>query len=326
MKIPRRQFLGLAAGAAALPAFPPLARAQSYPTRPVRLVVGFGPGGASDILARLIGQWLSDRAGWTVVVENRPGAAGNIAAEAVAHAPADGYTLLLMTSGNAINVSLYDKLNFDFIRDIAPVASIAFNPAVMEVGPSFPGRTLPEFIAYAKANPGRMTMATSGGGSLPHIWGELFKMTAGVDLIPVPYRGGSGPAITDLIGGQVDVTFDPLLSSMEFIKAGKLHALAVTGANRSELLPQVPAIAEFMPGYEAGAWLGIGAPRTTPPEIVGRLNAEIGAALADPRLRARIAELGGTVLASSPADFAQLIVKDTEKWGKVIRTANIRPE
>src|SRR5215510_9998139 len=326
MEPSRRQLLQLAASAVAFPIASRLAWAQTYPTQPVRIVVGFGPGGASDILARLIGQSLSDRLGKPFVIENRPGAASNIAAEAVVRSPGDGYTLLLMTSGNTMNVSLYEKLNFDLIRDIAPVATIAFNPGVMEVSPGFPAKTVPEFIAYARANPGKVTMATSGGGSPPHIWGELFKMMAGVDLIPVPYRGGSGPAITDLMSGQVDVTFDPLLSSIEFIKAGKVRALGVTSAARSEMLSAVPSIGEFVPGYEAGAWLGIGAPKNTPADIIDKLNREIEAALTDSRLKSRIVELGGTAIVNSPAEFSQLIVKDTEKWRKVIREANIKAE
>jgi tripartite-type tricarboxylate transporter receptor subunit TctC len=323
MKISRRRFLRLAAGMVALPA---VARGQSYPIRPVRIVVGFGAGGASDIFARLAGQRLSERLGTSFIVENRPGAAGNIAAEAVVNAPPDGYTLLLMQSGNAINATLYEKLSFDFIRDIAPVAGIAVDPGVMEVNPSFPATTLPELIAYVKANPGKVTMATAGSGSVGHLWGELFKMMAGVDLIPVPYRGGSGPALTDLMGGQVQVTFDPLPLSMEFVKAGKLQALAVTAAARSEILPQVPTIGDFVPGYEAEAWLGIGAPKNTPPGIVARLNKEINAALADPKMQKRIADLGAAPLVKSPTDFAQFVVKDTEKWAKVIRLANIKAD
>jgi tripartite-type tricarboxylate transporter receptor subunit TctC len=292
----------------------------------VRIIVGFGPGGASDIFARLLGQSLSERLGGSFIVENRPGAAGNIAAEAVVNAPGDGYTLLLSQTGNAINATLYERLNFDFIRDIMPVAGIAVDPGVMEVSPSFPATTLPEFIAYARANPGKVTMATSGSGSVGHLWGELFKMMAGVDLIAVPYRGGSGPLLTDLIGGQVQVAFDPLPSSMEFVKAGKLRALGVTTAERSEMLPSVPTIDEFVPGYDAPAWLGIGAPKNTPAEIIIRLNKEINAALADAKMKARIAELGAAVLIKSPTDFAQFVVKDTEKWAKVIRTANIKAD
>jgi tripartite-type tricarboxylate transporter receptor subunit TctC len=324
MRTSRRRFLSLAAGVVAMPTVSHLAWSQAYPTQPVRIVVGFGPGGASDILARLIGQWLSERLHQPFIIENRPGAGSNIGTEAVVRAQADGHTLLLISSTNVMNIALYERLSFDFIRDIAPVASIAFNPGVMEVNPAFPAKTVPEFITYAKANPGKLTMATSGSGSPPHIWGELFKIMAGVDLTPVPYRGGSGPALADLMGGQVDVTFDPLLSSTEFIKAGKLRALAITSATRSEKLPQVPTVGEFVPGYEAGAWLGIGAPKNTPPEIIDKLNKEINAALADPKMKVRLADLGGTALVNSPTDFAQLIAKDAEKWGKVVRTANIR--
>jgi tripartite-type tricarboxylate transporter receptor subunit TctC len=324
VKISRRRFLDWALGTAALPTVSRFACAQAYPIQPVRIVVGFGPGGASDILARLVGQWLSERLHQPFIIENRPGAGTNIATEAVTRAPADGHTLLLISSTNVMNIALYEKLNFDFIRDIAPVASIAFNPGVMEVNPSFPTKTIPEFIAYAKDNPGKIAMATSGSGSPPHIWGELFKMMASVDLIAVPYRAGSGPALTDLMAGQVQVTFDPLLSSIEFIKAGKLRALGVTTATRSSMLPEIPAVNEFVPGYEAAAWLGIGAPKNTPPWIIEKLNQEVNAALNDPKMRARLADLGGTPLVNSPIDFARLIANDAEKWGKVIRTANIK--
>jgi tripartite-type tricarboxylate transporter receptor subunit TctC len=324
MRTSRRRFLRIAAGVVAMPTVSNVAWSQTYPTQPIRIVVGFGPGGASDILARLIGQWLSERLHKPFVIENRPGAGSNIGTEAVVRAQADGHTLLLISSTNVMNIALYERLNFDFIRDIAPVASIAFNPGVMEVHPAFPTKTIPEFITYAKANPGKLTMATSGSGSPPHIWGELFKIMAGVDLTPVPYRGGSGPALADLMSGQIDVTFDPLLSSIEFVKAGKLRALGITAAIRSEALPQVPTVGEFVPGYEAGAWLGIGAPKNTPFEIIDKLNKEINTALADPKMKARLADLGGTPLVNSPIDFAQLIAKDAEKWGKVIRTANIK--
>jgi tripartite-type tricarboxylate transporter receptor subunit TctC len=325
MKLPRRQFLHLAAGAAALPVASRIARAQTYPTQPVRIIVGFGPGGVSDILARLIGQWLSERFGRPFVVDNRPGAGTNIATEAVARAPADGYTLLWLTSSNAINTTLYDKLNFDFSRDIAPVASIVLVPSVMEVNSQFPTKTVPEFIAYAKANPGKINMGAAGPGSSTHIFGELFKMMAGVNLVPVQYRS-SGPALTDLMAGQVQVMFDPLGSSIEYIRAGRLRALAVTTATRSEALPDVPTVGDFVPGYEASLWQGIGAPKSTPPEIVDRLNKEINAALADPKIKARLADLGSTPLVSSPGDFGNLIASDTEKWGRVIRSANIKPE
>jgi tripartite-type tricarboxylate transporter receptor subunit TctC len=326
MKLPhRRQFLHLAAGATVLPVLSRIARAQTYPTQPVRIIVGFGPGGVSDILARLIGQWLSERFGRPFVVDNRPGAGTNIATEAVARAPADGYTLLWLTSSNAINTTLYDKLNFDFSRDIAPVASIVLVPSVMEVNSQFPTKTVPEFIAYAKANPGKINMGAAGPGSSTHIFGELFKMMAGVNLVPVQYRS-SGPALTDLMAGQVQVMFDPLGSSIEYIRAGRLRALAVTTATRSEALPDVPTVGDFVPGYEASLWQGIGAPKSTPPEIVDRLNKEINAALADPKIKARLADLGSTPLVSSPGDFAKLIASDTEKWGKVIRAANIKAE
>jgi tripartite-type tricarboxylate transporter receptor subunit TctC len=325
MKLPRRKFLHLAAGAAALPAVSRIARAQTYPTQPVRIIVGFGPGGVSDILARLIAQWLSERFGRPFVVENRPGAGTNVATEAVARAPADGYTLLWLTSSNAINATLYEKLNFDFIRDIAPVASIVLVPSVMEVNSEFPARTVPEFIAYAKANPGKINMGAAGPGSSTHIFGELFKMMAGVDLVPVQYRS-SGPALTDLMAGQVQVMFDPLGSSIEYIRAGRLRALAVTTATRAEALPDVPTVGEFVPGYEASLWQGIGAPKSTPAEIVDRLNREINAALADPKIKARLADLGSTPLVQSPGEFARLIASDTEKWGKVIRAANIKAE
>lgn len=326
MKLHRRRFLRVAACAAVLPALSRTVSAQTYPIQPVRIIVGFGPGGASDIVARLIGQRLSEQLGQPFIIENRPGASANIATEAVVRAPADGYTLLLAQSGNAINASLYDRLNFDFVGDIAPVGTIAFNGGVMEVNPIFPAKTVPEFIAHAKANPGKITMATAGIGTVPHIWGEWFKMLAGVNLITVPYRGGSGPALSDLIGGQIDVTFDPILSSIEFVKAGKLRALAVTTAKRLEQLPEIPTVSEFVPGYEADAWTGIAAPKNTPPEIIDKLNRAIGAALADPKVKARIAELGAAVVATSPADFAKLIVKDIEKWGKVIRAANIKAD
>jgi tripartite-type tricarboxylate transporter receptor subunit TctC len=323
VNLPRRKFLHLAAGAVALPLLPRAGRAQNYPTQPVRLIVGFGPGGVSDILSRLIGQWLSERLGQPFLIENRPGAGTNIAAEAAVRAPADGHTLLLVTSSNAINATLYEKLNFNFIRDIAPVAGIALVPSVMEVNLSFPARTVPEFVAYAKANPGKINMGAVGPGSSTHIFGELFKMMAGVDLVPVHYSS-SAPALTDLISGRVDVMFDPLISSIEHIKAGTLRALAVTTATRSDVLPNVPTVGEFLPGYEALLWQGIGAPKNTPTGIVDKLNREINAALADPRIKRRLADLGGTVLVNSPADFGKLIADDTEKWGKVIRGANIK--
>ena len=326
MKLPhRRRFLHLATGAAALPAASRFAWAQTYPAQPVRIIVGFGPGGVSDILARLIAQWLSERFDRPFIVDNRPGGGTNIATETVARAPADGYTLLWLTSSNAINATLYEKLNFDFIRDIAPVASIVLVPSVMAVNSQFPTKTVPEFIAYAKANPGKINMGAAGPGSSTHIFGELFKMMAGVDLVPVQYRS-SAPVLTDLMAGQVQVTFGPLGASIEYIKTGRLRALAVTEATRSETLPDVPTVGEFVPGYEASLWQGIGAPKSTPPEIIDRLNKEINAALADPRIKARLADLGSTPFAQSPGDFAKLIASDTEKWGKVIRAANIKAE
>jgi tripartite-type tricarboxylate transporter receptor subunit TctC len=325
MTLPRRRFLHLAAAAAALPAAPGITMAQTYPARPVRLLVGYAAGGPADIMARLIGQWLSDRLGQPFVVENRPGAGSNLATEAVIRAPADGYTLLLAVSSNAINATLYEKLNFEFIRDIAPVGSIAGTPYVMEVNPSVPAKTVPEFIAYAKANPGKINMASAGPGSAPHVAGELFRMMTGLDLVLVHYRG-SAPAMPDLLAGQVHVMFDPLPSSIAHIKAGALRPLAVTTAARSEILPEVPAVGEFVPGYEASGWYGIAAPRGTPTEIVEKLNKEINAGLADPKMKARFADLGVILLGGSPADFERFIADETEKWGKVIRAANIKPE
>jgi tripartite-type tricarboxylate transporter receptor subunit TctC len=325
VKLPRRQFLHLAAGAAVLPAVSRLPRAQSYPTRPVRIIVGFAAGGAADITARIIGQWLSERLGQQFVIENRPGAATNIATEAVVHAPADGYTLLMLSSSHTFNATLYDKLNYNFVRDIAPVAGITQVPSVMEVNSTFQAKTVPEFVAYAKANPGKINMASAGPGASTHIFGELFKMRAGVDLVPVHYRG-SVSALTDLIGGQVQVMFDPLPSSIEHIRAGKLRPLAVTTATRLEVLPNVPTVGEFVPGYEAILWQGIGAPKHTPAEIVDKLNQEINAALADPKMKARLADLGYMVLPGSPADFGKLIAEETQKWGKVIRAANIKAD
>jgi tripartite-type tricarboxylate transporter receptor subunit TctC len=325
MKLPRRNFLHLAAGAAALPAVSHIAWAQEYPTKPVRIIVGFAPGGGADIAARLIGQWLSERLGQSFVIENRPGAGSNIATEAVVRAPSDGYTLLLVSAPAAINATLYEKLSFNFIRDIAPVASISHVPHVMVVHPSFPAKTVPEFIAYAKANAGKINMASAGNGSTPHVAGELFKMMAGVNLIHVPYRS-AGPALTDLLGGQVQVMFDNMASSIEHIRAGKLRPLAVTTTMRSETLPDVPTVSEFVPGYEVSNWFGVGAPKATPAEIIDKLNKQINAGLADPKIKARLASLGGTALAGSPADFAKLIADETEKWGKLIRTLNIKAE
>jgi tripartite-type tricarboxylate transporter receptor subunit TctC len=325
MKLPhRRQFLYLAAGAAALPTLSRVAKAQAYPSRPVRIVVGFPAGGTQDIIARLIGQWLSERLGQQFVVENRAGAGGNVGAEAVARATADGYTLLLVGQPNAVNATLYDKLNFNFINDVAPVASIIRVSQVIVVNPSVPAKTVPEFVAYAKANAGRIAMASSGSGTPPHIAGELFKMAAGVDLLHVPYRGG-GPALIDLLGGQVQVYFGSMPETIQYIRAGTLRALAVTTVTRSEAVPDLPVAADFVPGYEASSWYGVGAPKSTPAEIVEQLNKEINAALTDPRMKAKLAELGGTVLPGSASDFGKLIVGETEKWGKVIRAANIKP-
>jgi tripartite-type tricarboxylate transporter receptor subunit TctC len=308
-----------------LPAVPIVARAQTYPTRPVHIICPFAAGGPNDITARLIGQALSDRLGQQFVVDNRAGAGANVGTEVVVRAPPDGYTLLLASSANAVNATLYDKLSYDYMRDIAPVASILRVPNVMVVNPSVPAKTLVEFIAYAKANPGKLNMATSGNGSTTHVSGELFKELAGVDLVAVAYRGG-GPALIDLLGGQMQVMFEPTLAAIEFIRSGKLRALAVTTAMRSDLLPDIPTVAEFVPGYEASQWYGIGAPKNTPPEIVARLNAEINAALADPKLRARFTDLGGIPTTMTPAEFGKFVADETEKWGKVVRAGNIKPE
>jgi tripartite-type tricarboxylate transporter receptor subunit TctC len=324
MKLPRRNFLHLAASAAALPAVSRVARAQAYPTRPVRIIVGFAAGGAPDILARLIGQGLSERLGQPFVVENRPGAASNIATEAVVRAPPDGYTLLQFGPSSAINAMLYKRLNFNFTHDIEPVASIVRIPMVMLVNPSLPAKTVPEFIAYAKANPGKVSMASMGVGSSPHMTGEMFKMMADIELVHVPYRGGT-TVVADLIGGQVQVLFVGT-ETIEHIRSGKLRAIAVTTMTRLDLLPDIPTLGEFLPGFEASVWFGIGAPRNTPPDIIEKLNKEINLALADPKLKARLAELGGTVLAGLPTDFGKLIADETEKWGNVIRTLNIKAE
>jgi tripartite-type tricarboxylate transporter receptor subunit TctC len=325
MKLPRRKFLHLAAGAAALPAVSRVAWAQSYPTRPVRLIVGLPAGSTGDIFARLIAQWLSERFGQPFVTENRPGAATNIGAEVVVRAPPDGYTLLFVTLNNAVNTTLYDNLSFNFIRDIAPVASISRNPFVLEVHPSVPAKSVPEFVAYSKANPGKINFGSSGNGSAPHIAGELFKMMAAVDLVHVPYRGDQ-PAITDLLGGRIQVFFSVMASSIEHIKAGRLRGLAVTTSTRSEALPEIPTLGEFVPGYEVHGWNGIGAPKNTPAEIIDMLNKQINAALADPKLKARLADLGGTPLVGSPADFGRLVAEETEKWGKVVKFAGIKAE
>ncbi len=325
MKLPRRKFLHLAASAAALAAVSRVARAQAYPTRPVRIVVGFAAGGSTDIGARVIGQWLQERLGQPFVIENRPGAGTNIATETVVRAPPDGYTLLMVGPSSAVNATLYDKLGFVFLRDIAPVASLIRQPQIMLANPSVMTKTVPELIAYAKANPGKITMASAGVGSAGHLVGELFKMMAGVDFVHVPYRG-AGPALADLLGGQVMISFAGIAGSIEYIRSGKLRALAVTTATRSEALPDVPTVSEFVPGFEAGDWLGVGAPKHTPAAIVDQLNGEIATALADPKIRARFSDLGGTALALTPAAFGKLLADETEKWAKVIRAAHIKPE
>ena len=325
MRLPRRQFLHLAAVAVALPAVSRAARAQAYPTRPVRLVVGFAAGNSADILARLIGQWLSERLGQPFVIENRPGAGSNIATEMVVRAPADGHTLLSVGPPAAINATLYEKLSFNFIRDIAPVAGTMRVPNLIAVNPSVPAETVPALIAYAKANPGKVNMASGGNGTSSHVSGELFKMMAGVNMVHVPYRGAAA-ALTDLLGGQVQVMFPATAGVIEYIRANKLRALAVTTAARSEALPDLPTVGDFLPGYEASTWLGVGAPKNTPVEIVDKLNAEINAALADPKIKARIADLGGTVLALSPADFGKLIADETEKWAKVVKVSGAKPD
>jgi tripartite-type tricarboxylate transporter receptor subunit TctC len=326
MKLPhRRQLLHLAAGAVALPVLSRSACAETYPTRPVRIIVGFPAGGTPDLFARLIGQWLSERLGQPFVVENRPGAGSNIGTEGVVRAPPDGYTLLLVAAPNVINATLYENLNFNFIRDIEPVASIGGSPFVMEVNPSFPATTVPEFIAYANSNPGKINMASTGTGNLTHVTGELFKMMANVDVLHVPYRG-EAPAQTDLLSGRVQVMFDPLASSIGYIRAGKLRALAVTTATRSEALPDLPTVGEFVPGYEVSAVLGIGAPKRTHAEIIDKLNKEINAGLADPAMKARFADSVITALAGSSADFGKFIADETEKWAKVIKFAGIKPE
>jgi len=324
MKFPRRQFLHLAAGAAAFPAASRIASAQAYPSRPVRLLVGFPPGGSADISARVIGQWLSERLGRPFVIENRVGAGGNIATEAVVRAPADGYTLLLINPANAINATLYEGLSFNLIRDIAPVAAIVRMPNVMVVNPLVPAKTVPEFIAYAKVNPGKINFASAGTGTAIHVSGELFKMLTGVNIVHVPYRGAP-PALTDLLGGQVQVMFDNMSNSIEYIRTDKLRPLAVTTAMRWEGLPDVPTLSDFVPGYESSAWTGIGVPKRTPIDIIDKLNKEINAALADPKIKARLADLGGTVLPGFPADFGTFVADETEKWAKVVKVANIKP-
>ena len=325
MIIPRRRFLHLAAGAAALPVMSGTARTETYPTRPVRAIVPLAAGGAADISARLMGQWLAERLGQPFIIENRTGAGGNIGTEAVVTAPADGYTLLVAGSFNAINATLYDKLNFNFIRDIAPVAGIMRNPLIMEVTPSFPTKSVGEFIAYAKADPGKLNMGSAGIGTPQHMAGELFKVMAGVDMVHVPYRG-SGPMLTDLLRGELHVAFDPMLSSIEHIRAGRLRALAVTTATRSERLPDIPTVAESVSGYESFGWVGIGVPRNTRIDIIERINGEINAGLANAKVKARLEDLGSTTLGGSPADFGKLIAEQTDRWATVIRAANIKPD
>jgi tripartite-type tricarboxylate transporter receptor subunit TctC len=325
VKLPRRNFLHLAAGAAALPALARSAWGQAYPTRPVRVIVPFAPAGDTDLVARLIGHWLSERLGQPFIIENRPGAGTNIGTEAVVRAPADGYALLLASPPAAINATLYDKLSFVFLRDMAPVAAVIRAPFVMEVTPSVPAKTVPEFIAYAKANLGKISMASAGIGSGPHLAGELFKMMAGVNIIHVPYRG-RGPALTDLLTGHVQLYFAGIPSSIQYVRAGKVRALAVTTATHSEVLPDIPSLGEFLPGYEASFWGGFCAPKGTPAEIVDRLNKEINAGLADPKIKARIADLGATSLPGSPGEFGKLIADETEKWAKVILAANIKAD
>jgi tripartite-type tricarboxylate transporter receptor subunit TctC len=325
MKIPRRRFLHLAAGAATLPAAPRMARADAYPSRPVHIIVGFPAGGATDIQARLMGQWLSDRLGQQFIIENRAGASGNIGTEAVAKAAADGYTLLQIVTPNVINAALYTNLNFDFMRDITPIICAARLAYVVVVNPSVPVKTIPEFIAYAKANPGKINYGSAGSGTPQNISAELFKMMAGVNLVHVPYRGGA-PATTDLVGGHIQAIFSPVSESIEHIKAGKLRPLAVTTTKRLDVLPDVPTVADFVPGYESSQWYGVSAPKNTPVEIVEKLNKEINAALADPKMKTRFADLGGTVLPGSPADFGKLIADETEKWAKVVKFAGLKAE
>jgi tripartite-type tricarboxylate transporter receptor subunit TctC len=325
MKLPRRKFLQLAAGAAALLFAPHVARAQTYPARPVRMIVPFAPAGTTDISARLIGQWLSERFGQPFVVENRPGANGNIGTEAALRAPADGYTLLMVDASPAVNASLYDRLNFNFIRDAATVATVARAPFILVIHPSVPAKTVPEFIAYAKANPGRINYGSAGPGSTLHVAGELFKIMSDVDLVHVPYRGG-GPAIADAISGQVQAVFIPSPAGIEFVRSGQLRALGVSSTTRFAAMPDVPSVSEFVSGYEASTWWGVVAPRNTPTTIIENLNKEINAGLAQPKVKARFAELGAEVFPGSPADFGTLIAVEIEKWGKVIRAANIKPE
>jgi tripartite-type tricarboxylate transporter receptor subunit TctC len=326
MKLPhRRQFLHLAAGGAALPVLSRVARAQAYPSRPVRIIVPFAAGGSTDIVARLMGQWLSERLGQQFVTENRPGAGSNVGTEVVVNACPDGYTLLLVGASSAINMTLYEKLNFNFLRDITPVAGIISIPFIMALNPGVPAKTIPEFIAYAEMNPSKVNMGSGGNGTAGHLSGELFKMMARVNMVHVPYRG-EAPALTDLLGGRVQVMFGTVPASIEYIRAGKLRALAVTSARRSEVLPDLSTVGEFVPGYETSAWQGLGAPKNTPADIVEKLNKETNAALADVKMKSRLADLGGTLLVGSPANFGKLIAEEGEKWGKVIRAANIKPD
>jgi len=318
MKFLRRRFLQLLGAAVALPAASPIAAAETYPNRPVRLIIGYPPGGSADITARLVAQWLAERLGQPFVIENRPGAGTNLSTEAAVRAAPDGYTLFLVAPANAINATLYDKLNYNFIRDIAPVAGLIRFPNVVVVHPSVPAKTIPEFIAYAKANPGKLNMASSGNGSTIHMSGELFKMLTGVNLVHVPYRGGA-PALTDLLGGQVQVMFDNLPTSAEYVKSGKLRGLAVTSTARSEVLPDLPTVNEFVPGYEASAWYGIGVPKETPAEIIDKLNKVINTILADPASKARFSELGASLIPGSPVDFGKFVAEETEKWAKVVK-------
>jgi len=324
MTFPRRQFLGLTAGAAVLPAASKIASAQSYPSRPVRIIVGYAAGSSADIIARLMGQWLSERLGQPFVIENRAGAGTNIATDVAVRSAPDGYTLLFASPANAINATLYEKLSFDFIRDIVPVAGFIRAPLVMEVHPSVPARTVPEFIAYAKAHPGQLSMASGGNGVMTHVSGELFRMMAGVDMVHVPYRGG-GPALIDLLSGQVHVMFDVTASSIEHIRNGKLRALAVTTKTRSDVLPGIPSLAEFLPGYEASTWAGLGTPKGTQADVIDKINREINASLADPKMKAHLADLGATELSGSATDFGRLIADETEKWTKVVKYAGIKP-
>ena len=325
MKLPRRTFLHLATGAVALSALSRIARAQAYPTRPVRIIVPFAPGGATDIIARLMGQWLSERVGQQFVIENRPGAGSNIGTEVVVNAPPDGYTLLLVGASSAINMTLYEKLNFNFLRDITPIAGVISIPFIMAVNPSFPAKTVSEFIAYAKVNPSKVNMASGGNGTAGHLSGELFKMMAGVNMVHVPYRG-EAPALTDMLGGQVQVMFGTVPASIEYIRAGKLRPLAVTSASRSEVLPDLPTVGDFVPGYESSAWAGVGAPKNTPADIVDKLNKEINAVLVDSKSKARLADFGASLLAGSPADFGKFLADEVEKWAKVVKFSGAKPD